>query len=44
MIFICVIINHVDRSCISVAAPALTEELGIDPIKMGLVFSAFAWT
>ena len=44
MIFICVIINYVDRSCISVAAPALRAELGIDSVKMGLVFSAFAWT
>lgn len=44
MIFVCVIINYVDRSCISVAAPALRAELGVDSVKMGLVFSAFAWT
>jgi hypothetical protein len=35
MTFLCVIINYIDRSCISVAAPDLTEELGIDSIKMG---------
>jgi MFS transporter, ACS family, D-galactonate transporter len=44
MIFVCVIINYVDRSCISVAAPALMEELKIDPVTMGMVYSAFAWT
>ena len=44
MIFICVVVNYVDRSCISVAAPALTKDLEIDSVKMGLVFSAFAWT
>ena len=44
MIFICVIINYVDRSCISVAAPVLTEELRIDSVKMGIIFSAFSWT
>ena len=38
MIFICVIVNYVDRSCISVAAPALREELGIDSIVFGSDF------
>lgn len=44
MIFICVIINYVDRSCISVAAPVLMEDLKIDEVKMGVIFSAFAWS
>ncbi|RKR14407.1 ACS family D-galactonate transporter-like MFS transporter [Maribacter vaceletii] len=44
MIFITVVINYLDRSNISIAASALQEDLGIDSIKMGYVFSAFAWT
>lgn len=44
MIFITVVINYLDRSNISIAASALQDDLGIDSIKMGYVFSAFAWT
>ena len=44
MLFITVVINYLDRSNLSIAAPALTSELGIDPIHVGLIFSAFGWT
>ncbi|WP_366139408.1 MFS transporter [uncultured Lutibacter sp.] len=44
MIFFTVVINYLDRSNISVAAPALREELGLDTIQMGYIFSAFGWT
>jgi len=44
MVFFTVVINYLDRSNISVAAPALREDLGIDTIKMGYIFSAFGWT
>ncbi|WP_313299061.1 MFS transporter [Pseudomonas sp.] len=44
LLFITVVINYLDRSNLSIAAPALTSELGIDPIHVGLVFSAFGWT
>ncbi|MBH3411129.1 MFS transporter [Pseudomonas putida] len=44
LLFITVVINYLDRSNLSIAAPALTRELGIDPIHVGLVFSAFGWT
>lgn len=37
-------INYLDRTVISVAAPAMTKELGISAAVMGLVFSAFSWT
>jgi ACS family D-galactonate transporter-like MFS transporter len=39
-----VVINYLDRSNLSIAAPALTSELGIDPVHVGLIFSAFGWT
>jgi len=44
MLFITVIINYMDRSNISIAAPFITDDLNLDPVKMGLIFSAFGWT
>ncbi|MDF4220844.1 MFS transporter [Maribacter sp. M208] len=44
MIFITVVINYLDRTNISIAAGALKEELGINAIQMGYIFSAFGWT
>jgi ACS family D-galactonate transporter-like MFS transporter len=37
-------INYLDRTVISVAAPFLSKDLRLDPAVMGLVFSAFSWT
>src|SRR5678815_855541 len=37
-------INYLDRTVISVAAPSMSKELLLDPAVMGLVFSAFSWT
>ena len=39
LLFITVVINYLDRSNLSIAAPALTSDLGIDPIHVGLIFS-----
>src|SRR3954470_23152116 len=36
-------IAYIDRVNISVAAPALRHELGLTPIQLGFVFSAFAY-
>jgi len=44
MLFMTVIVNYMDRSNISIAAPFITKELDIDSVKMGLIFSAFGWT
>ena len=44
LIFITVVINYMDRSNISVAAAAITEELDLTTVQMGIIFSAFAWT
>lgn len=44
LIFITVVINYMDRTNISVAASALSEELSLTSLQMGLVFSAFGWT
>ncbi|WP_158969085.1 MFS transporter [Paraglaciecola sp. L3A3] len=44
LIFLSVVINYMDRTNISVAAAALTDELQLTSIQMGLIFSAFGWT
>lgn len=44
LIFLSVVINYMDRTNISVAAAALTDELSLSSIQMGLIFSAFGWT
>jgi MFS transporter, ACS family, D-galactonate transporter len=38
------LINYLDRTVISVAAPLLTEDLGLSAAVMGIAFSAFSWT
>jgi MFS transporter, ACS family, D-galactonate transporter len=37
-------INYLDRAVLGVAAPSLTQELGLSAAVMGIVFSAFSWT
>jgi ACS family D-galactonate transporter-like MFS transporter len=37
-------INYLDRTVMSVAAPFLTRDLGLNAALMGLAFSAFSWT
>jgi MFS transporter, ACS family, D-galactonate transporter len=44
LLFVTVVINYLDRSNISIAAPSLTSEFHLDPVQLGLVFSAFSWT
>jgi MFS family permease len=38
------VINYVDRGSLSVAAPAISAELHLDPVRMGVVLSAFFWS
>jgi MFS transporter, ACS family, D-galactonate transporter len=38
------LINYLDRTVISVAAPLLSKDLRLSPAVMGLVFAAFSWT
>ena len=44
LLFVTVVINYLDRSNMSIAAPALAGEFHLDPVQLGLVFSAFGWT
>ena len=43
MIFIVTSLNYGDRATLSMAASPMTQELGIDSVTMGYIFSAFAW-
>ncbi len=38
------LINYVDRSSISIAAPLIRGEFGLSASQLGVLFSAFSWT
>ncbi len=44
LVFVSVVINYMDRTNISVAAAAMSDELSLSTVQMGYIFSAFAWT
>jgi ACS family D-galactonate transporter-like MFS transporter len=44
LISIGTMINYLDRTVISVAAPAMSKDLGLNDVWMGVVFSIFSWT
>lgn len=44
MIFVCVVITYLDRSNISITAPTMHKELGLNTVQMGWILSAFGWT
>src|SRR5580698_3954536 len=39
-----VLINYIDRSNLSIAAPLIKDELGISGAQLGTLLSAFFWT
>ena len=44
MLFVITTINYADRATISIAGPEIKKALGLSPVEMGYVFSAFAWS
>jgi MFS transporter, ACS family, D-galactonate transporter len=44
LITIGTMLNYLDRAVLGVAAPAMIRDLALDPVFMGVVFSAFSWT
>jgi ACS family D-galactonate transporter-like MFS transporter len=44
LLFVSVTVNYLDRSNLSITAPAMRAELGFDTAQMGYVLSAFGWT
>lgn len=44
ILFAVTTINYADRATIAIAGPELKRLLGLSPVEMGFVFSAFAWS
>ena len=44
MLFALTIVNYADRATIAIAGPVLSKDLGLSPVQMGFVFSAFGWS
>ena len=44
LIFFSVVINYMDRTNISVAATAISTDLKLTSVQLGILFSAFGWT
>jgi len=44
MLFVVTTVNYADRATLSIAGPALSKELGLDPVALGYVLSAFGWS
>ncbi len=43
MLFAVTMVNYADRATIAIAGPAVSKDLGLSPVQMGYVFSAFGW-
>ncbi|AUX94814.1 MFS transporter [Mixta gaviniae] len=43
LIFIITVINYADRATMSIAGTSVVKELALDPLMLGMIFSAFAW-
>lgn len=42
LLFLAGVINYLDRSALSIAAPFIQAELNLTPTQMGIVFSSFS--
>ncbi|STW67930.1 D-glucarate permease [Klebsiella pneumoniae] len=43
MLFIVTSFNYGDRATLSIAGSEMARDIGLDPVGMGYVFSAFSW-
>ena len=43
LIFIVTVINYADRATMSIAGTGVIKDLMLDPVMLGMIFSAFAW-
>jgi ACS family D-galactonate transporter-like MFS transporter len=44
LLLVTIVINYLDRRNMSIAAPTLASDFHLNPVQLGLVFSAFGWT
>jgi ACS family glucarate transporter-like MFS transporter len=42
-LFAVTIVNYADRATIAITGPVLSKDLGLSPVQMGFIFSAFGW-
>ncbi|MBN3820039.1 MFS transporter [Paraburkholderia sp. Se-20369] len=43
LIFVVTVVNYADRATMSIAGTGVAHDLGLSPVQLGIVFSAFAW-
>jgi ACS family glucarate transporter-like MFS transporter len=43
LLFVVTTINYADRATLSIAGPALSKQLGFNPITMGNMLAAYSW-
>ncbi|PKH19989.1 MFS transporter [Enterobacterales bacterium CwR94] len=43
MLFIVTSFNYGDRATLSIAGSSMAKDIGLDPVGMGYIFSAFSW-
>lgn len=43
LLFLVTTLNYADRAILSIVGSSMQKELGITPVQMGFLFSAFAW-
>jgi MFS transporter, ACS family, glucarate transporter len=43
-IFAVTVLNYADRAIVSIAGAPLSKDLGIGPVALGYIFSAFSWS
>ncbi|MFP5228026.1 MAG: MFS transporter [Acidobacteriota bacterium] len=44
LLVLSVVINYIDRSDLSIAAPVMQQQFGLSPVQLGSLLSAFFWT
>lgn len=44
MIFAVTVLNYADRAIVSIAGAPLSKDLGLSPVALGYIFSAFSWS
>ncbi len=44
MLFVVTMVNYADRATLAIAGPVLSRDLGLSPVQMGFIFSAFGWS
>jgi ACS family glucarate transporter-like MFS transporter len=44
IIFAVTVLNYADRAIVSIAGAPLSKDLGVGPVALGYIFSAFSWS